>query len=125
VVGLFGAVMVGMVALIVVNVATYDGGSDSPPSSESTPTTHPAFPSSRAAYDLELMDGADAARCSWVKGTRTEYDCVFRIGASRARARVGLSTGMDETIGMSGCKLITAGAGHGGGNACNRKRPGG
>jgi hypothetical protein len=120
-----GLVLVVVVTLVVVSVATYDGGSDLPSSFESTPTTHPAFPPSRAAYDLKLMDGADAARCSWVKGTQAEYDCVFRIGSSRARARVGLSTGMDETIGMSGCKLITGGVSHGGGNACSRKWSGG
>jgi hypothetical protein len=117
-----GVVMIGVVALVVVKVATYDGNSDSPPTFESTPTTRPAFPPSRAAYDLKLMHGADAARCSWVKGTRAQYDCVFRVGSSSARARVGLSTGMDETIGISGCKLI--GASQGGGNACVKKRPG-
>jgi hypothetical protein len=120
-----GLVLVGLIGLAVVKVATYEGGSDSPRASESTPITHPAVPPSQAAYDLRLMDGADAARCSWVKGTWDEYDCVFRVGSSKARARVGLSIGrMDETIAISGCKLVTAGAGPGGGDACNRKRPG-
>jgi hypothetical protein len=119
-----GLVMVGLIALAVVRVATYDGKSDSSPTFEPAPIVGPAFPPSRAAYDLKLMHGADAARCSWVNGTRAEYDCVFRIGSSRARARVGLSTGMDETIGISGCKPISVAASQGGGNACVKKRPG-
>jgi hypothetical protein len=106
-------VMVGVVALLVVSVATYDSNnSGSTPSPAPAAITRPAVSAAKAAYYLELMDGADAARCTWIKGTISEFDCVFRQGHARARARVYKSVGMDETIGVFDCVPLSPGRGN-------------
>jgi hypothetical protein len=102
-------VMVGVVALIVVTVATYDSNnSGSTRSPAPAVINRPALSPVKAAYYLELMDGADAARCTWIKGTISEFDCVFREGHARARARVHKSFGMDETIGVFDCVPLSS-----------------
>jgi hypothetical protein len=119
-------VMVGVVVLIVVAVATYGGGPEVARSPGPAAITRPAITPAKAAYYVELMDGADAARCTWIRGTVDEFECVFRKGRSRARARVSKPIGgMDERIDIGDCEPITAGARQGGGDACHRKRPGG
>jgi hypothetical protein len=109
-IGLMVLVMIGVVALVVVSVATYDGDDlGSGPSHAQAAITRPAVSPADAAYDLELMHGADAARCTWIEGTVSEFECVFREGRERARARVVKSVGMDETIGISDCVPLNSG----------------
>jgi hypothetical protein len=116
-------VMAGVVVLIVVAVAT-DRRGDSEDQLPGRPAivTRPAVSAATVAYDLELMAGADEARCSWVTGTQNEFSCAVRIGRARAETRVYKPLDMTETIGIRRCARLNPQhakeGGLGEGNAC-------